>query len=124
MSPFLVCSPSLIISGLAPMESGLDILRGGGEAGGDRKAFHQAGKLKKRFGYQALAGLAPTPSVCACLIFLFFPPFSFFYFFLFFHILGGTECAPPLRCVVTTGILRSLVDCLISLNTGLLGQIP
>lgn len=38
MSPFLVCSPSLIISGLAPMESGLDILRGG-VGGGAEKHF-------------------------------------------------------------------------------------
>lgn len=77
MSPFLVCSPSLIISGLATMELGLDILRGGG---GGRKAFHQAGKLKKHLGYQALADLTPTHSVCACLIFLFFSSFSSFFF--------------------------------------------
>ncbi len=82
MSPFLVCSPSLIISGLAPMESGLDILRGGSGGVGDRKAFHQAGKLKKHFGYQALADLAPTPSVCACLIFQFFPLFPLLFFLL------------------------------------------
>lgn len=96
MSPFLACSPSLIISGLAPMELGLDILSGGTEGGGrvgDRKAFHRAGKLKKNFGYQALADLAPTPSVCARFIFPFFPPFSSssFFFFFVFHILGGTE---------------------------------
>lgn len=63
MSPFLICSPPLIISGLAPMELGLDILRGGGgsEGGsGALKPFHQAGKLKKLFGYQALTGLTPT----------------------------------------------------------------
>lgn len=43
MSPFLVCSPSLIISGLAPMELGLDILRWGGGSwwadGGAEKHF-------------------------------------------------------------------------------------
>lgn len=57
---------------------------GGGEGVGDRKAFHQAGKLKKHFSYQTLADLSPTPSVCAFLIFLFFPAFSstFFFFFL------------------------------------------
>lgn len=50
-----------------------------GEEGG-RKAFHQAGKLKKHFGYQALADLAPTPS-CLCLVN--FPILSLF-FLLFF----------------------------------------
>lgn len=34
MSPFLVCSPLLIISGLAPMELGLDILKKLEEGGG------------------------------------------------------------------------------------------
>lgn len=63
---------------------------GGSGGAGDRKAFHRAGKLKKHFGYQALADLAPTPSFCACLIFQFFPLFPLL-FFSFFHILGRTE---------------------------------
>lgn len=76
MSPFLVCSPALIISGLAPMESGLDILRGSGEGGRGTTTFHQAGKLKKHLGYQALAdALHPV-----CAQFSFFPPFHLCFF--------------------------------------------
>lgn len=59
MSPFLVCSTSLIISGPAPMESGLDILRwgrqreakggGGGGEGGGQKSISPSRKSEKAF---------------------------------------------------------------------------
>lgn len=71
MSPSLACSPSLIISGLAPMKSSWISWKWVAGEEGAWKAFHQAGKLKKHFGYQALADLA-----CACLIFRFFHSFS------------------------------------------------
>lgn len=117
MSPFLVCSPSLIISGLAPMESRLDILKRGwwGKQGGvkDRKEFHQAGKLKKAFG---LSSPRRPRSYTLCLFLLNFP-IPFFYFPLSFSLPPhffveqmdvGVEDTPSLWCMLTTGILWSM----------------
>lgn len=58
---------------------------GGGGGGGGRKAFRQAGKLKKHFGYQTLAALAPTPSVCVWFSFLFFSLSFYSILFFFFY---------------------------------------
>lgn len=113
MSPFLACSPSLIISGLAPMKSSWISWKWVAGEEGAWNAFHQAGKLKKHFGYQALADLA-----CACLIFRFFHSFSSTFIFSFTTFLieqseAWPEVTPSLWCVLATGNLESLLDCFI-----------
>lgn len=152
MSPFLVCSPLLIISGLAPEELGLDILKrwveeeeeeagGGGGGGSSALKHHCAGqenlkKRKKSLGYQALAGLTAAHIVRPCLIFLLFPPsFSscFFCCFFFSFLLPHSwrdrlkfdrgGYTFPQMCANNKAFFDDLQNHLISLNTGPSGQI-